>query len=359
MECFFGGGLRSRAAGMAYHIKIMAKTFYILNHPLCPTPYTHRFFVNKFASGFTFFGYDVKLISSPDEIDRPGVMMIYDAAFYFYWNNGIRNLRRDFFIIISRLFEKAGSAWFQEWCWHLRKTAILQCAPYLKKHGVVVLGWFWFKQKEFFEKNKIDVIYTGEYLCHHPNSGLRVDWWQYYNDPANHDAIPIRFAAAMDPAAVGTLTDIERDIVVSYVGERRYRPDWQALFAGRNDCRIVPTPPYIGEEERIDIYKRSMVSLGLEGPALLEGGLVTERVFEAFAYGAICITNHPEAVAETGGAAVFARDTAEVARLVDHFKNDKMAADRQRMVGFAFAKKEGTYMHQAKKFIEHIEKYSK
>ena len=355
MEPSFAEWAGSGTFRLDKNVASMKKYFYILNHPLCPTPYTHRFFVEKFASGFTYHGYEVKLISSPQEIVGPGVMMIYDAGFYFYWNDGIRNLRRDFFIIVDRAFKALKLTWFSDLCWHLRKKAIMQFAPTLKEKNVVLLGWFWFWQKKFFDDNSIKIVYTGEYFYREPVHRHRKAWWHFYTENREGHALPIQFAAAMDPLVVGSDPEAKRDIMVSFVGERKYKPDWQALFNKRSDCRIVPTPPYIPELERIDIYKRSLVSLGLEGCPLIRDGLVTERIFEALAYGAVCITNHDEAVEATNGAAVFAKDANDAEEKVKYFSADRAAATRQRALGFRFVKEQGTYAHQAGKFIALIE----
>ena len=326
------------------------KYFYIFNHPYCPMPYTHRFFVEKFAKGFEYHGYVVKLIEHADEIVGPGIMMMCDIRFHFYWNDGIRNWRRDFFIIIEQVFNRFKIAWFDDFCWYLKKKAVKEVAGALKEKDVTVLAWLWDEHESFLNETGLRVIYTGEYFSHEPKNLRRKKLWAFYQNHADDNALPIRFAAAIDPREVGN-NEEKRDILVSYVGERRYKTDWQGAFADRKGCRIVPTPPYIPEEDRVSIYKHSMISLGLESAASLEDGIVTERVFEALAYGAICLSHHEAVVPETDGCAEYIEQREDLEDRVAFLESHPEEAKKIREKGYAFVREKGTYAHEAAKFI--------
>ena len=327
------------------------KYFYILNHPYCPMPYTHRFFVEKFAKGFEYNGYTVLFVEAPEEIIGPGIMMMCDIRFHFYWNNGIRNWRRDFFIIIERVSDRIGIRWFDNFCWYLKRKAVRDFAPVLKKYGVVVIAWLWDENEAFLKALGLPVIYTGESFAHEPVNERRRTLWRFYQSHEDRDALGIHFAAAVDPDTVGKDEAPQRDILVSYIGERRYKLDWQEAFADRPDCKIIGTPPYIPEGQRVDIYKRSLISLGLEAPLSLSDGVVTERIFEALAYGAICISHHEEVVNATDGCAEYAPSLDALRERVEFLKNDPREVARLREKGYAFIKTKGTYAHEAAKFI--------
>jgi len=142
----------------------------------------------------------------------------------------------------------------------------------------------------------IPVILTGEYHSGEPTPSHKA-WYDYYH--SHESALPIKFAADINPASVGTSLP-NKDIPVSFVGNQTYKPDWQREYKNNPTCLIIGTPPYISEADRVDIYRRSKINLGLHSEENIINLVVVERVFEAIAYGAICLTDNPSALKETG-----------------------------------------------------------
>jgi len=328
----------------------MAKYFYILNHRFLPTPYSHRFFVEKFGKGFAYHGYEVKLVERAGEIDGPGFLMTSKVPFFFYWNDGVKNIRRNFFMLTREIFKALKLDWFEAFCTHFEKRALAEIAPRMISQNVVLIAWDWHKEQAFIDSLGVPTIYTNDYYYSGPRDTEKKAWQAFYGGHPDR-ALPIRFLADYDPARVGDLADSERNIIVSYVGERRYALDWQGAFKDRSDCAIIPTPPYIEESKRIYIYQHTLISLGLGAPGNIANGVVTERVFEALAFGSICISNHPDAPAATDGVALYAPSLDDLVRKVDYFSKNPLEAKKIRERGFAFIKADGTYSHEAEKFI--------
>lgn len=324
------------------------KTFYIFDNFFLPTPYNHRFFVEKFASGFKSHGFEVKVVNHVDEIKEDGFVMISNHPFYYSLGNKgkHKSLVRNLFLGLEKFdplkLLPAVARLFQ------RRT-IGKLAAGIKGKDQVLIAWFWHNEEDFFNSLGVPVIFTGEYLYGMPEEDYHRNWHKFYHSRKN--ALPIKFSAKIDPSQVGEGCN-NTAIAISYVGNRQYKPDWYRLFQTRHDCRIVPTLPYISEEERLNIYKNSQISLGLHSEDNIRSKVVVERIFEALAYGALCFTDNPNAVEATQGCAIFIKDKEQLLALVDEYLGGegKRMALRQR--GFEFIRNQGTNFHRAKEFIE-------
>lgn len=329
------------------------KTFYIFDHFLLPTPYNHRFFVEKFARGFLFCDYEVKVVQKISDIQEPGFVMITNHPFYFSFGGRSqrKSLWRSFFVRLETFSITAG-------LWHLFQkvqfSIIKKLAKQIAGKHTTLVAWCWNEQEAFFKNNNIPVIFTGEFFFKEPLLAGHKTWQKFYLSAPN--AFPIKFSADIDPSEIGNIT-APKDIFLSYVGNRSYKPDWYGVFSADRQNKIVPTPPYISESERLDIYKRSKINLGLHAEDNIKNGVVVERVFEALAFGAVCITDNPAAHEATAGAAVVVSDLAALKRTVDDLKDE---TKRLALVekGLAFAKQQGTYYARAKELIKLAEKLS-
>ena len=228
-------------------------------------------------------------------------------------------------------------------------------ADQIKNKDIVVIGWNVHKDKYFLEGLKIPIIFTGEYYDKKPVLDYQISWYELYSDSMGKNCLPLKFAADVRPDEVGNGCKNDK-YSVSYVGDKTYGIKYRSLFVNDPSCRIIPTPPYITEQEKIEVYKNSMIILGLTNKQSKMGGHVPERIFEALANGAICLTDSEPAVRQTEGCAVRFRSTKELRILVDKFKKDERKRLALRRKGFEYIKRQGTWASRALDFIKMADK---
>ena len=318
--------------------------FYILDHPLLPTPYNFRFTVEKFAGGFGHRDWDIRIVKRVGQISEPGVVMLADHDCFHGWAEGplqplfgrIPAIRPG-----TKLTAAPGK--------HGKHLALRQLGRHLRqRRDIVAIAWLWHPEKPLFDSLGIPVIFTGECCYGEPKSEARRAWREF--SKTHHNALPLEFGAPVDPQRIGEGCENEA-IDCSYVGSWSYREDWQQHFGADPRNRIVGTPPWIDEAERVEILRNSKIVLGLHQPANVDDCLPVERVYEAPAYGAILITDNPSAIEATDGVAQYASTLEEAKRLTEHYLQDEDERRKLRARGLDWAWRRGTYAHRAADFI--------
>lgn len=321
--------------------------FYIFDPWAMPTPYNHRYFVEKLGHGFAGHRLEVKVVSSIEQLTGPGYVMISNHNFLYSF--GQHRLKRSIpgLALLGanqadpfKTLAKIGTS--------LQRALLPRLLRRCASQKLTVFAWFWFEHPELFANSGADVIFVGERFWTTPNTDYHRAWAEFCRTHEN--SYMIQFAAAMSPSQVGEGCANDR-YKVSFVGNRKYKPDWYSAFAGREDCRVQPTPPYITEAERVDIYRNSQVSLGLHSPVNISNGVVVERIFEALAYGCVSVTDNPHAVHVTDGCAQLVTEREEMLQLVDRINRDPELRATLRRKGLAYARAHGTYQSQAANMI--------
>jgi hypothetical protein len=218
---------------------------------------------------------------------------------------------------------------------------------------IVVIAWGTHYLADILEQLGIKYILTCDKYWNKPVGQFHLSWYECYN--TNPKAKPMQFSANVEPTKVGVGCS-NSEYLVSYIGNRSYSPHYYGIFTNNPRCKIIPTPPYISEDERLEIYKKSKIILGLSSKASIENANVTERMFEALAYGAICISDNPHAVVATNGCALYAKNKEHLLELVNFYDTHDHARLELRQRGFEFIRNNGTYYHRAKEFIELAQK---
>jgi hypothetical protein len=319
-------------------------TFYILDHPFLPTPYNFRFTVEKFADGFAHLGWDVRVVRRIGQIRESGMVMLADHDCFHGWADGpleplfgrIPAIRPG-----TKLTARPGA--------YSQRLALRSLSSHLQdRPDIAVIAWLWHPQKALFDELGMRVIFTGECCWGEPESAGRRAWREFNKQQRN--ALPLEFGAPVDPGRIGEGCENEA-IDCSYVGYFGYEPDWQAHFRGDPRNRIIGTPPYIDEAERVDILRNSKIVLGLHQPENVADCLPIERVYDALAFGAVLITDNPWAVDATEGIGQYAETLEDARRLADHYLYNEEERLELRSRGLDFARRRGTYAHRAADFI--------
>ena len=314
------------------------------------------FMAQKVARGFEYHGFKVRIVRRISEIRSPGFVLICDHPVYFSLgarNNKSGNIFRIIPGAIQRLDNRIhviGSL-----STALRHKAYRDLTDQIKGKDIVVIGWNVDKDKAFLESLNMPIIFTGEYYDKKPVLDYQISWYKIYSNNMNKNCLPLKFAADVRPDEVGKECKNDK-YSVSYIGDKTYGIEYRSLFVNDPNCKIIPTPLYIAEQEKIRIYKNSMIILGLTNKNSKMGGHVPERIFEALANGAICLTDSEPAVRQTEGCAVHFRNARELKILVDKFKKDERKRLALRRKGFEYIKRHGTWASKALDFIKMADK---
>ncbi len=331
---------------------MMAKTLYILDSFTCPTGYNHMFMALKIARGFGYNGYEFKVVSKIEDITEPGFVLLNDQPFFYsfgfrrnpngnvlrYIPDGIERLDRKIF---GEAIKKRLSVWLQ-------RPQLRKLADQIRDKNIILIEWNRHWDKEFLDGLKIPVIYIMDTGFGPPALPHRKIWYDFCK--ANKNAFPLKFAADVNPKEVGKgCTNSKYE--VAYVGAANHHREYYSMFMNDPKCKIVPTPPFITEEEKKHIYSNSMIGLGLHHPPNLADKVVVERVYEVISFGAVCVSDHPSAPKATDGSAIYVRSKEEMMETVKKLINDKKLRAKIRARGFAYIRKDGTWAARAKQLI--------
>ncbi len=319
---------------------------------LLPTGYNHMFMVQKIGRGFEYHGFKTKIVSRIREINGPGVVMLCDHPVYYSFgsrHNRNGNALRLIPGIISRIDRKIKI--FSKVSMYLQCIAYKKLAEQVKNKNIFVIVWnITDKRKEFLDKLGIPIIFTSEYYGERPKTPYPRVWYDLYTNKKNKNCMPLRFGADVDPKAVGRCCKNSR-YIIAYVGDKSYIRRYADFFEKRNVVKIVATPPYISEAEKVAIYKNSMMILGLTSEQSKRDNHVPERIFESLAFGAICLTDSMSAVKQTEGCAIYFRNKEDLKEKIEKFKSDKKIRELLRQRSFDYIKTNGTWASRAKDFI--------
>jgi hypothetical protein len=326
----------------------MAPAFHILDHPLLPTPYNHRFFVEKFAEGFTHQGFDVRVVKRIGEIDRPGFVMVSNHDCFHRLANGR----------LQRAFASGPLQPGSTLSAPIGRRGRLRTLKRLARHvngrdDLAVVAWSWHPDSSLVDSLETPLIYAGESYWEEPQGQGQREWRSF--NQRREDALPIEFAAAVDPYTVGEGC-ANQEIDCCFVGAASYKPDWQKAFSAQSGNRIIGTPPYVSEADRLEILRNSKVALGLHSDSNIANCLPVERVYEGLALGAVVVSDNPFAVNATDGIAHHASTLEEARELVEHYASNDRERTERRERGLEFARDRGTYAHRAAAFIDLREK---
>lgn len=306
----------------------MNNKFYIINTPSLPIVGNFWHTVRKFSNGFSHLGYDCKVINSDSEINN-----IEDSEnnFLFLGDYGLpEELHAGDRIKINEESK-------------IPKT-IKELLSKLKK--VPKICWFY---HNFFKFGYGDLlpkgIITGEHYLSEPKNKHALACFFYEKSVNNH--VPLTFLSFVPPELIGKIQR-QRRWRAQFVGAR-YKTEWTSKL---KDCYIHHTPPEISEEERINSFLFSDMSLGFSSVENINNFVVTERVAEGLSFGNVVISDNSAARDWTDGIVEYVESFDELSYKINYFYHNDEARTAKQNLGYSWAKEKGTYSWLAKKFIE-------
>lgn len=284
-----------------------------------PCPGSHYLHTKKFLKAFESHGYEYHEISSLDDID-----LINNGDIVYFSNHGFSIGKVPF-----ELFER------------------------ISKRGGFHILWYWHDHLEMAENLFGDrFILTGEHFYAKPTLSDHVRCWNIQHQISNF--VPLTFASNLKPDEIGTINRSDK-YLAHFVGNGYQREINNRLRVRFRGIKIVNTPPFISESERIKIFSSSKIALGWHSDGNIENHVVVERVFEGLACGNVVISDTPTAVEITEGVVEFADSYPLAKEIILRVQKDEKFRLSKMEAGFEWARAHGTYWHVARNFIDRFQ----
>lgn len=201
--------------------------------------------------------------------------------------------------------------------------------------NAIYVGWYWARQNV----NKLKYfICTGEYSLT-PTSHEHVQCNKL--NLLKNNYVPLLLRANEHPNKIGTY---EKNIIYDYcyIGWP-YNDEWMPLanFQGVYYA-INDHTKYLSYNDRKNIYLQSLFALGFQSLENMQNSHVSQRIYEALAYGCVCFSNSKAAVVATQGIVVYVSDKEDLLEKMQIYKCSEKLIKKKQMEGYEFIKKYGT-----------------
>jgi hypothetical protein len=303
--------------------------FYIINTSLFNLHLngTHILSNRKFAEGFKQNGYNVIEILNDNELNKiennKGNIIILSNFIDFNssWDE------------IIEFGKKYDNLFYILWCWHASPAE-----PPFKYY-----------------------IYTfSEYLLEPSNEKFKNEYFLFKDLEKNKKFIPYRFSSYINPNInYKEKNDSEKkEIDCIYIGSP-YEIDKIEFIKNTNYNHFIhifspgSSKPITGETFE-KLYRRSKICFGFISDGNILTNTVTERIWEAFSFGCLVLTNSKTAEIISNGAAIYYKDLDDFKVKLDYYiKNDNERISKINE-GYKIFEKRGNYKSNSKEFIDHL-----
>ena len=296
-----------------------ARKVFLVTIASWPCPGSHYLHTKKFLQAFESHGFEYHEISTLEDID-----LINSGDIVYLSNHGFSAGEFPF-----ELFYK------------------------ISQRGGFHILWYWHDHLEMAQNLFGErYILTGEHFYAKPTLIDHVRCWNIQHQISNF--VPLTFASNLKPEVIGTLKRSDK-YLAHFVGNGYQREINNRLRVRFRGIKIVNTPPFISEAERIQIFSSSKIALGWHSDGNIENHVVVERVFEGLAFGNVVISDTPTAVEITEGVVEFADSYPLAKEIILRVQRDEKFRLSKMEAGFEWARAHGTYWHVARNFIDRFQ----
>lgn len=201
------------------------------------------------------------------------------------------------------------------------------------------IGWYWHKQDTRmlpFFLHVYENVLAGATLL--PD---KVEMKHFMDSIPN--SCPLLLRANEAPAQIGTYP--RSAVVYDYCFMGGRMCEWlvpchrfQGVYHGVHD-----TEEYMNYEQRRQIYLSSTFALGFQTDDNLRNGHVSQRIFEAMAYGCVVLSHSVHASIQTDGIVEYVEpDREKYAERMDFFLQNPHYIEKKQQRGYEFVRKFGT-----------------
>lgn len=200
------------------------------------------------------------------------------------------------------------------------------------------IGWYWHKQDTSALPHFLHVyenVLAGATLL-----SDKVEMKRFMDSTPNSH--PLLLRANEPPEMIGTYP---RTAVYDYCFMGGRMCEWmvpshryQGFYYGVHD-----TDEYMSYEDRRKIYLGSTFALGFQTDDNIRNGHVSQRIFEAMAYGCVVLSHSPHASIQTDGIVEYVEpDREKYAERMDFFLQNPHYIQQKQQRGYEFVRKYGT-----------------
>jgi len=287
--------------------------FYIINTKSLPILGNFWHTVKKFASGFQNIGYKIFVINEDTDFD---LIKDEENNFFFIGNHGLSIDKYPETIDKLYKFPKTTKI-----CWFFHE--------FFMKHPDIKIGKKILTGEHFHKKPAL----SNHQKCYAFEQNIN-----YYH--------PLTFLSYLSIDKIGTY---ERKEIwdAQFVGAY-YKTEWTSKL---KNCFIRNTAPEISEQERINSFLYSYMSLGFSANDNIKNNVVTERVAEGLSLGNVVLSDNPVASEWTDGIVEYVSSFEDLENKINYYKYNKEAFLSKQNDGYKWSKNKGTYTHLANQFI--------
>lgn len=289
-----------------------------MNSNELPTPGTHMFTVNKFLSGFIFYGYEKIIATKLDDIEDGGIVLLS--------NHGLDHAT-------------------------ISKEVGLNTLKYLadKYPNCIYICWYFHQHYENIPFKRF--VITGEHFRSKPGLKTHIKFWDFQRTINNY--VPLTFASNLFPDQVASYE--RTDTLNGCFMGTEYKKNWVQGLTNIVYLRGLCHGTEINEDDRIKIFLSSKIAFGFHSDGNILNNVVVERVFEGMAYGCVVISDSPVAGLITNGIVQVATNKEEFLEVYNKILSDNdLRLDLQKR-GYEWVKNNGLYVHTVKRFIDKFE----
>jgi len=288
--------------------------FYIINTPSLPILGNFWHTVRKFTSGFSHLNFEIFVVNDDSVFES-----INDSSnnFFFIGNHGLSTNQYPETIDKLKSFSNT-------------------------------IKIFWFFHDFFINNKDINLgkrILTGEHFLKEPSLPNHKKCYDFQKTIDYYH--PLTFLSYIPIEKIGTFP--RKEIWDAQFVGAYYKTQWTSKL---QNCFIRNTAPEISENERINSFLSSYVSLGFSADDNIKNHVVTERVAEGLSLGNVILSDNPVATEWTDGVVEYVDNFDQLKERIYFYKHSDSAFHQKQQEGYKWSKTKGTYTHLAKSFID-------
>lgn len=213
--------------------------------------------------------------------------------------------------------------------------------------NAVYILWYFHKFIDIIPFKKW--ILTGEHFVYPPQLESHIPLHKINISIPNYCSLMLRVNE--DPDKIGTYSKI-----IKYNGcfmGTTYMPDW---VEGLDNIVYysVENNKLLSDLERKEIYLQSKIGFGFQHPDNIKNHHITQRIFEAMAYGCVVLTPTKAAEDITNGIVVYVSDKADFLNKYNYYLSHPEECEKKIIAGYEWCKKYGTNRYSAQLFLDKI-----
>jgi glycosyltransferase involved in cell wall biosynthesis len=163
--------------------------------------------------------------------------------------------------------------------------------------------------------------------------------------------VPLLLRVNESPVNIGQDQEGSRKYLGCFMGSP-YKREWIQGIPGVFYHSIYDG--FLSSAERASIHRESVFGFGFHSDDNVKNNHVTQRVFEAMAYGCVVLSDNPAATAMTGGIVENVRSPDELRTKIQYFLQNPEIIAAKRTAGYDWCRQWGTNRYAAQCFLDKI-----